>query len=87
MVEQQDFRSKLQFKDPAEPEELFLDNKKIMTIGNIINSDQKDFTPLTELINLRSLSMNRTHLHSLEGFPTLPKLRRVFIILTLTYFL
>jgi hypothetical protein len=79
----QNFKDKLQFKDPTEPEELFLDNKKIMTIANVINADQKDFISLTDLINLRSLSMNRTHLHSLEGFPTLPKLRRVFIILSL----
>ncbi|CAG8561559.1 11441_t:CDS:2 [Funneliformis mosseae] len=76
-VDLQDFKQKLQFKDPTEPEELYLDNKKIMTISNIISSDQSDFTPLTELINLKSLSMNRTHLHSLEGFPTLPKLRRL----------
>nr|CAG8570831.1 13707_t:CDS:2 [Entrophospora candida] len=30
-----------------------------------------------ELINLRSLSMNNTLLHSIEGFPTLSKLRRL----------
>ncbi|CAI2190155.1 6888_t:CDS:2 [Funneliformis geosporum] len=77
MVDLQDFKRKLQFKDPTEPEELILDNKKIMTISNIISSEQSDFTLLTELINLKSLSMNRTHLHSLEGFPTLPKLRRL----------
>lgn len=73
----QDFKNKLQFKDPTEPEELILDNKKIMAISNVTNADKNDFTPLTDLINLRSLSMNRTHLYSLEGFPTLPKLRRL----------
>ena len=76
----QDFKNKLQFKDSTEPEELFLDNKKIMTIANVINADQNDFVPLTDLINLKSLSMNHTHLHSLEGFPTLPRLRRVFVL-------
>ena len=81
----QDFKNKLQFKDPTEPEELLLDNKKIMTISNVINADQNDFTPLTDLINLKSLSMNRTHLYSLEGFPMLPKLRRVFIVSYLTF--
>ena len=81
----QDFKNKLQFKDPTEPEELLLDNKKIMTIANVINADQNDFTPLTDLINLKSLSMNRTHLYSLEGFPMLPKLRRVFIVSYLTF--
>jgi hypothetical protein len=76
----QDFKNKLQFKDPTEPEELLLDNKKIMTISNVVNADRNDFIPLTDLINLKSLSMNRTHLHSLEGFPNLPKLRRVLIV-------
>ncbi|CAG8713788.1 2321_t:CDS:2, partial [Gigaspora rosea] len=75
----QDFKSKLQFEDPAEVEELYLDKRKIVNIANITSTsgDRKDFTPLNELINLKLLSLNCTQLHSLDGFPPLPKLKRL----------
>lgn len=85
MIDQELKKLLQQYEDPSEVEELILDNKKIMNLANITtatsnsnnSSSSKDFTPLNELINLRSLSMNNTLLHSIEGFPTLSKLRRV----------
>ncbi|CAG8785572.1 15073_t:CDS:2, partial [Racocetra fulgida] len=73
------FKSKLQFEDPAEEEELYLDKRKIVNIANITSTsgDRKDFTPLNELINLKLLSLNCTQLHSLDGFPPLQKLKRL----------
>ncbi|CAG8794503.1 17442_t:CDS:2, partial [Cetraspora pellucida] len=69
----------LQFEDPAEAEELYLDKRKIVTIANITSTsgDRKDFTSLNELINLKLLSLNCTQLHSLDGFPPLQKLKRL----------
>ncbi|CAG8462057.1 7696_t:CDS:2 [Diversispora eburnea] len=74
-------KNKLRFEDPLEPVELYLDGKKVISIANITSdsNDQKDFTPLNELISLRTLSLNCTHLNLLEGFPTLPKLRRLVL--------
>ncbi|CAG8697276.1 8059_t:CDS:10 [Acaulospora morrowiae] len=80
----QEFKCKLQFEDPTEEEELYLDSKKIIAISNLTGSpgDQKDFTTLNELINLKILSLNCTHLHSLEGFPTFTTLSMSQLVLS-----
>jgi hypothetical protein len=70
-------KKKLQFDDPVAVEELILDNKKIGEIAKIAQEGEGDFTPLSQLVNLKVLSMNLCNLSSLQGFPALPRLRKV----------
>ncbi|CAG8501767.1 13532_t:CDS:2 [Ambispora leptoticha] len=72
-------QKKLRFEDPTKVEELFLDNHKISKISDIshLPPGQTDFTPLSEVKNLVSLSLCNVNLHKLENFPILPKLKKL----------
>ena len=81
-------KKKLQFDDPTVVEELILDNKKIGDLTKIAQGgNDGGFTPLNQLVNLKVLSMNLCNLSSLQGFPKLPRLRKVEKEITLLWYI